>query len=288
MKSTFRAYYHLTKPGIIRGNLFAITAGFFLASQGDIDPLLLLAVWLGTALVIAAGCVFNNYLDRGLDRAMGRTKKRALVTGQISGQAALVYASALGVAGLAILALWVNVLTCLLGIVGLLFYVIVYGVAKRRTVHGTLVGSISGAIPPVAGYTAVANQLDTGALLLFVVLVCWQMPHFYAIAMFRRDDYAAAGLPVLPVARGMQAAKVHILAYIGLFIAATMLLTVFGYTGPIYTVMVGAIGLLWLAKGILGFKNRDDVRWARGMFFFSLSVLMVFCLSIIVDTLLRA
>lgn len=286
MKHRLRTYYYLTKPGIIRGNLFAATAGFFLASKGDLDIWLLLAIWIGTALVIGSGCVFNNYIDRGIDQKMKRTKKRALVSGEVSGRAALLYGAILGIAGLATLAIWINWLTFGLGLMGLFFYVVVYGIAKRRTVLGTAVGSISGALPPVAGYTAVSGQLDTGAVLLFFVLVCWQMPHFYAIAMFRRDEYAAAGLPVLPVVKGMHAAKVQILIFIAAFIVATMLFTVFDYTGLVYTALVGIIGVMWFLKGLAGFQVKDDVKWARGMFFFSLSVLLIFCLSISLDSLL--
>jgi heme o synthase len=280
-------YYNLTKPGIIRGNLLAATAGFLLASGTDIDFWLLLAMWAGTSLVIASGCVFNNYLDQGIDKKMERTKKRALITGEISARAALVYGTVLGLAGLAVLALWVNWLTVGLGVLGLFFYVVVYGIAKRRSVLGTVVGSISGALPPAAGYTAVSNQLDAGALLLFLVLVCWQMPHFYAIAMFRHKEYAAAGLPVLPVVKGMHAAKIQIMWYIVAFIGAAMLLPLYGYVGPAYVFAVGLIGLAWLAKGWAGFAAADDVKWARGMFFFSLSVLLVFCISIAFDALLR-
>lgn len=286
MKHKLRTYYYLTKPGIIRGNLFAATAGFLLASKGDIDPWLLLAMWAGTSLVIAAGCVFNNYIDRGIDKKMKRTKKRALVTGDISGRTALVYGTVLGLAGLTTLAVWVNWLTFGLGLLGLFFYVVVYGIAKRKTVHGTVVGSISGALPPAAGYVAVSNQLDMGALLLFLILVCWQMPHFYAIAMFRHKEYAAACLPVLPVVKGMRAAKIQILAYIAAFIVTSMLLPVYGYTGVTYTVIVGLIGLAWLTKGVAGFSAEDDIKWARSMFFFSLSVMMIFSLSIALDVLL--
>lgn len=286
MKQQLRTFYYLTKPGIIRGNLFAATAGFLLASGGDIDLWLLLATWGGIALVIACGCVFNNYIDRNIDKKMKRTQNRALVSGAVSGRTALAYGTILGIAGLTLLAASANWLTVGLGLLGLFFYVVIYGIAKRRTVFGTIVGSISGALPPVAGYTAASNQLDTGAVVLFLVLVCWQMPHFYAIAMFRHKEYAAAGLPVLPVVHGMRTAKIHILTFIAAFIIATLLLPLYGYTGFVYTVAVGLVGLAWLAKGMAGFHAQDDVKWARGMFFFSLTVITVFCLSVIFDVLL--
>lgn len=285
-QNVFRTYYSLVKPGIIRGNLITATAGFLLASKTDIDARLLLATLAGTALIIASGCVFNNYMDRSIDKKMARTKKRALVQGIISGRNAIAYAIVLGVLGLSVLAVLVNVLTAVIGLLGLFFYVIVYGYWKRRSTLGTVVGSISGAVPPVAGYTAVTSQLDAAALILFLILVCWQMPHFYSIAIYRRKDYATAGLPVLPVKKGMHLTKIYILLYIAGFTAVASLLTVFGFTGYVYLTMAIALGLAWFWKGLAGFKVTDDVHWARGMFFFSLLVITVLSATISAEALL--
>jgi heme o synthase len=281
-----RTYIFLTKPGIIIGNLITTAGGFFLAAQGHIEAGLLIALLIGTSLVIASGCVFNNYIDRDIDRKMARTNKRATVTGGVSGAQALTYATILGIAGLSLLALFVNGLTVGIGIVGLCMYVVVYGIAKRKTEWGTVIGSISGAIPPVAGYTAVVNTLDTEAILLFIILTFWQMPHFYAIAMYRAKDYAAAGLPVLPIKRGMQAAKIQIIVYICGFVIAAALLTAFDYTGFIYLLVMTAIGITWLYKGGRGLWRRDNIRWAKDMFRFSLLVIMAFSLMISIDTFL--
>jgi len=281
-----KRYYRLTKPGIIYGNDFTAAAGFLLASQGEIDWWLMLATLVGISLVIACGCVLNNYIDRDIDRKMARTNKRALVSGTISVRDALIFAGVLGVAGLTILGVYTNALTVALGALGLFFYVVVYGVAKRTTVHGTIVGSISGALPPVAGYTAVTGHLDGAALLLFAVLVAWQMPHFYSIAMFRYKDYKTAGLPVLPVKKSMMAAKRQILVYVVLFLIAIAELTVFGYTGYLFLAVVGAVGLVWLARSLQGLRTTDDTRWARKMFGFSLIVLIVFSVMIAVDSVL--
>ena len=176
----FKTYYQLIKPGIIRGNAIPATAGFFLASRGNVSYLLLLETLAGISLVIASGCVFNNYLDRHIDKKMARTKNRAIVQGLVSKQQALTYASVLGLLGLIILAVHTNWLTVAIGVAGLFFYVIVYGIAKRRSVHSTLIGSISGALPPVAGYTAVTGRLDAVAITLFFILV------FLANAAFLR------------------------------------------------------------------------------------------------------
>ena len=284
-----KAYYRLTKPGIIYGNALNVAAGYFLAAGvlRHFSLARLLAVLAGSALVIASGCVINNFIDRDIDRAMARTKKRALVSGAISGPAALRYGTVLGIAGFAILILHTNWLTAAIGAVGMLFYVVFYSIGKRKTVHGTLIGSVSGAIPPVAGYTALAGHLDGAAWLLFVILTAWQMPHFYAIAIYRFNDYKHAGLPVLPVVKGLRQTKIQIAAYIAAFVVATSLLTAFGYTGVIYAVVTVLLGLAWLYKALLGFRTGiDDAKWARKLFFFSLIITLTLDIMLSVGALL--
>lgn len=281
-----KTYYSLTKPGIIYGNVLTATAGFLLASKGHVNFWLLLATVGGTALVIASACVFNNYIDRDIDAKMARTKKRALVSGLVPGRNAIIYAVLLGLTGFLVLAAWTNPLVVLIGVIALFDYVVLYGISKRRSVHGTLVGSIAGAAPVVAGYCAVTDRFDTGALLLFLILAFWQMPHFYAIAIYRFKDYKAAGLPVLPVKRDARTAKIQILLYIIAFVTATSSLTVFGYTGYVYLVVMAIIGLKWLWLGVKGFGTDDDKRWARKMFFFSLVVIVALSVMLSVGPLL--
>jgi len=151
-------------------------------------------------------------------------------------------------------------------------------VAKRRSVQGTIVGSIAGSAPIVAGYTAVTGQIDAAAIILFLVLTFWQMPHFYAIAIYRFNDYKAAKIPVLPVVKGMRATKVQIVAYIVAFIAATEALFFYGYTSYIYAIVMAIVGLVWLARGIAGFSVTNDGKWGRRVFFFSLITLLTFSL----------
>ena len=246
----------------------------------------LVSVLIGTALVIASACVFNNYIDRCIDAKMDRTKRRALVSGRISTISALSYASLLGIVGLAVLVSGTNWLTVGLGLLAFFVYVVVYGIAKRRTVHSTVIGSIAGAIPPVAGYTAMSNRLDGGAVLLFLILVCWQMPHFYAIAMYRYKDYKAAGLPILTVKKGMRAAKLQILFYVVAFGISASLLTIFGYTGYIYLLVILGLSLNWLRLGLAGLKTKDDEKWARKMFFYSLIVTLSLSFMLAVGGLL--
>jgi len=271
-----RAYYALTKPGIIYGNLVTTAAGFFLASKGVINLGLFLAIMAGTSLVIASACVFNNYIDRDIDLVMERTKQRALVAGTISGKQAITFGALLGLFGGLVLIRYTNWLTFAIGVVAFVDYVVLYGVAKRRSVHGTIVGSVAGAAPIVAGYTAVTGRLDAAAIILFLILVFWQMPHFYAIAIYRLKDYKAAGLPVLPVVQGLRATKVQIVAYIVAFIVATLALTVYDYTGYIYAGLMAIIGLIWFGKGIAGFSVQDNTKWAKRVFLFSLATLLSF------------
>lgn len=282
-----RSYYQLTKPGIVKGNALAAIAGFFLASRGQINVWLFLAMLTGISLIIASGCVFNNFIDRNIDRKMTRTKGRALAVGSISSRNALVYGSILGMISVFVLFVYTNILTAVIAVIGFFFYVVVYGVWKRRSEYGTLVGSISGAVPPVVGYVAVTNNFDLGALLLFVILTVWQMPHFYAIAIYRMKDYKEASIPVLPVVRGIKTTKIHTLLYIIAFIVASALLALFGYTGYIYLFTVSLVGLFWLWIGIKGFGASDNVRWAKKMFGFSLVCLLVFCVLVSIDALLH-
>ena len=261
-------------------------AGFLLASKWDTSFGLFAATIFGISLVIASACTANNYLDRDIDRKMARTKKRALASGAISGQVALAYAGVLGVAGFTILLTWTNFLAAAIAWIGYVVYVLAYGFAKRNTVYSTIIGSVPGAVPPVVGYTAFTDRFDTGAAILFLILVLWQMPHFYAIAIYRYDDYKAAGLPVLPVAKGFRTAKLNILFYVVGFCLAISALTAFAYSGYVYLALALGLGLSWLWRAWMGFKTRDDKRWARGFFVHSLIVISILSILIALGSVL--
>ncbi len=284
--NTIKTYYGLIKPGIIRGNVIAAVAGFLLAAKGHVHFGTFVAMVVGLALVIASACVFNNYIDRGIDAKMARTKHRALVLGSISVRAAIAYGIVLGLTGAVILGVFTNLLTLGIAIFGFLAYVVLYGIWKRRSVHGTVVGSISGAVPPVVGYTAVTGRLDAGAAILFLILVLWQMPHFYAIAILRQRDYAAADIPVLPGKRGIRATKIQMLAYIFAFMLAAVWLGLLGYAGLTYIFASLLLGLAWLTLCLRGFVVDDHSRWARQMFRFSLAVITGVCLVVSLGNLI--
>jgi heme o synthase len=277
-------YYRLTKPGIIYGNLLTAIGGFMLASRGHVDPMLLVATILGTGLVIASACVFNNIQDQDIDAKMRRTSKRAIVVGDISEEAAWTYGAALGLLGGFILLKMTNNPTFLIGLLGWVSYVLLYTPAKKRTVHATLIGSIPGATSIAAGYTAANGMPDIGAVLLFAIMFLWQMPHFYAISMFRRDEYAAAGIPVLAVVSGMKAAKQHIVLYMFLFAVAAAALALYGYASFTYFVIMLCVSAWWLWKAARGFRKvTDDVRWSRSIFGGSLLVLLIMSITLSLD-----
>ncbi|MGO4742945.1 heme o synthase [Serratia quinivorans] len=266
-----KQYLQVTKPGIIFGNLISVVGGFLLASKGSIDYPLFLATLVGVSLVVASGCVFNNYIDRDIDKKMERTKNRVLVKGLIAPSVSLVYATALGIAGFALLYIGANPLAMWLAVMGFVVYVGVYSLyMKRHSVYGTLIGSLSGAAPPVIGYCAVTNEFDAGALILLAIFSLWQMPHSYAIAIFRFKDYQAANIPVLPVVKGISVAKNHITVYIVAFMVATLMLTLGGYAGYKYLIVAAAVSVWWLGMALRGYKTENDSVWARKLFVFSI------------------
>jgi heme o synthase len=281
-----KAYYYITKPGIIRGNLLATLAGFLLAAKGQVDVTLLAATVLGTTLIIAGAGVCNNFIDRDIDAHMARTKKRASVTGDIAPNVLLWYGALLTTGGLVILALSTNLLTVCVGLIGFVAYVGLYGYAKRRTTLSTLIGGISGSLPPVAGYVAVTNQVDAAAILLFVLLAIWQMPHFFAIGIFHRNEYKAAGLPIYPVVKGIAATKRQIIGYVALFCLALPWLFIFDYTGYVYLSVIGVLSVYWLICAWQGTRTTDDVAWAKKMFGLSISVLSTLCLLLMIENFL--
>jgi protoheme IX farnesyltransferase len=275
-----RAYCLLVKPRILFGNLITAAAGFFLASKGPFNFPLFSATLAGLSFVIASACVFNNSIDRKADKKMLRTKERALATGLISVRNALIYALLLLGLGIFCLGFYVNFLTLALGLTGFFVYVLLYSFSKYHTLHGTLIGSVAGAMPPVIGYTAVSQQLDFASFLLFTLLVLWQMPHFFAIAIYRLEDYAAASIPVLPLISGIQKTKMQMLFYIIGFMVVSSFFFFLHYTGPAYLILSLLLGAVWLKIAIEGFKTTNDLLWARKMFVFSLVVIIGSCIAL--------
>lgn len=191
-----RAYYELTKPGIVYGNAVVAAAAFIFASPEIIDWRLLALMLVGLSGIVASACVFNNYFDRHVDARMERTKNRALAASRISASSAIVFALTLGVVGTLVLGFYTNPLALGVALLGFVVYVFLYTPLKHITPHALWVGAVAGAMPPVVGYTAVIGALDLYALGLFVFLFMWQIPHFLSIAVYRHEEYQAAGIPL--------------------------------------------------------------------------------------------
>lgn len=282
--SKLNAYYQLTKPGVLFGNALSAAAGYLLASRGHVNMPGFVWLCIGTTLTIASACALNNYLDQDIDANMSRTKKRAAWIKAVGPRSAVIFAAILGVIGFAVLVTLTNWWVVAVEVVGYVDYVVLYGMwSKRRSWHGTAVGAISGAAPILAGYVGAAQAPDLGGLLVFLVIFVWQMPEFYSISIYRREEYAAAGLPVISVAKGVRYATLHILSYTVLFVLFSLLLSVTGYAGISYTIVMAAIGAYWLWLGAKGLRQKQPEAWARRMFKFSLIALLVFCGLISVD-----
>lgn len=266
-----KRFFSLTKPGIIFGNVITLLGGFLMASHFYINLPLLFFAALGMSLVIACGCVFNNVIDSDIDQLMKRTQNRLLARGIISPSTALLFGCVLGLLGFLVLALQTNLLTVIVSAIGLFFYVVVYSLLfKRRSVFGITVGGVAGAIPPVVGYCAVTNHFDAGAIILFSILFFWQMPHSYAIAIFRLKDYAAANIAVLPVKKGVSYTKISMMVYIVAFTVAAVMPYFFGYSGFLYFVVALSVGVFWFFKGLKQYRTQNDVLWAKKLFLFSI------------------
>jgi len=282
--SIVRDYVQLTKPGILRSNLIAAFAGFWLASRWQIDWLLMAVTLLGATLVMASSCVFNNLIDRDLDARMIRTKKRALPSGRIPVRHAVTFGAVLGLAGLLLL-LWVNVPAALFGLFGMFVYIVIYTAwLKRRSPLSTFMGAFSGAVPPVIGYVAVTGSMDIGGWLLALILFLWQPPHFWALGVMRKDDYREAGFKILPVVRSVRRTQWQMLPYVVLLLPACVLLTWYGYTGYLFLAVSLLVGVVWLAVCIRGLLGMDESRWAKQAFLFSIYYLMIISIAIVIDT----
>jgi protoheme IX farnesyltransferase len=281
-------YIQITKPGIVRSNLFVIFTGFWLASSSldTFSWLLLLFTMAGGTLIMAGSCVLNNYLDRDLDIRMERTKRRAIAEGRISPRAAFGYGMILIILGTALLAFGANVLAAFLGFIGVFVYVVVYTAWMKRTSHlNTVVGAVSGAMPPLIGWTAVTGSLGAGAWALFAFLFFWQIPHFLALAILKSEDYRIAGYQMLPVVTGLEETKRQVVRWAAALLPASLLLYGLGLTGTTYFITALILGIGWIALCTLGFFVTNHMKWARYNFIYSLVYLLVMCTIMMVDAL---
>lgn len=284
----FGALYRLTKPGVTYGNLITTIAGYLFAADGHINWAVFIALTIGTWCVIASACVINNFLDQDIDAVMERTKNRPLLTGEVTGGQAVTFGALLGLTGIALLAAYTNWWVVGVGAFGWIVYVWLYGaLGKRLSVHGTLVGALSGAAPILAGYIAVANSLDWTGIMLFGVIFFWQMPEFYAISVFRQKEYAKAKVPVSAVVRGIQPTIMQIFVYTILTCATTLALGLSPLTSWTMWALLFVISVRWVHIAADGFRSPNPAAWARTEFHYALVFLVIFSVVISINPYLR-
>lgn len=271
------AYIRLAKPGILLGNSLTAAGGFALASRGEASWSLFALMLCGLIGIIASACALNNYIDRCADAQMPRTQKRPLPAAVIPSRHALYFAAIAFLLG-AVFLVYLPWLAAACAWIGFLLYVCVYSFMKYHSPYSTHIGSIAGAMPPLVGYFAVVPRVDLAAGLLFVIVALWQMPHFFAISLYRQEEYATASIPVFSLSKGVEATRRQMFFYVAAFFAASLSLFFFHYTGVLYFCSALGIGILWLALCLKGFTRTDTRRWARRMFLFSLAAIMTFCL----------
>ena len=276
-------YFELTKPKVVSLIMFTAVVGMFLATPGMVPWQALVFGSLGIALAAASAAVINHVLDRRLDEKMARTRNRPLPTGHISKTGALFFSLLLGAASMLILVFKVNVLTAVLTFLSLIGYAVIYTVfLKHATPQNIVIGGAAGAAPPVLGWTAVTNSVDAHALLLFLIIFVWTPPHFWALAIHRRDDYAKAGVPMLPVTHGIAHTKKQILFYTVLLVMVTLMPWLTGMSGLIYLLAALLLGGVFLYYAwILLRTSRPDLPLRT--FGFSITYLIGLFTALLVD-----
>lgn len=283
----WKDFMALIKIGIVNSNLITTFTGLWLAlhftGQSFLNNLdIVFFTVAGSSLIIAGSCSINNYIDRDIDHLMERTKARPTVTGKIVPFKVLLIGILL--IGLGTMSLLFTTITAtVIGLLGVFSYVVLYSLwSKRQLVSNTIIGSISGAVPPLIGWAAVDGNLDMVAWSLFIIMFIWQPPHFYALAMRRVEEYRAAGIPMLPVVKGFKTTKKHILIWVALLLPTPLLLTSLGIP---FLVLATVLNIGWLVLGIYGYRIKDDIKWAKLMFVYSLQYLTIIFVAMVIVTL---
>jgi len=282
-KATWRDYLALTKPKVVALIVLTAIVGTLLATPG-VPPLDALVFGnVGIALAAASAAAVNHVLDRRIDARMARTRGRPIPTGVLDYRQALLFAAVLAAASMLILLLLVNALTAALTFASLIGYAVVYTVwLKRATPQNIVIGGAAGAAPPVLGWAAVTNSVDPHALLLFLIIFAWTPPHFWALAIARRNDYAKVEIPMLPVTHGVEFTRLHVMLYTVILCLVTLLPYLTGMSGLIYLAAALVLNGRFLAQAIaLKVTRRDDL--PMRMFRFSISYLMWLFLALLVD-----
>lgn len=282
MKPRVSDFWQLSKPGVTRMCVLTTVGGLLLA-PGHIGWLAGTAAVLGSALAVAGANAANMWWERDLDAKMARTRRRPLPAGRMLPAVALRFSIVLSIASVVVLAAFTNALAAALAAAAILSYVFVYTPLKVRTPAALVIGAVPGAVPPLLGWVAVTGMLDPGGLVLFGILLVWQIPHFIAIALYRKAEYARAGIRVVPLVRGDAMAKIHAVAWAGVLVPLSLMLTPLGLAGSFYLVVAMLLGMAFLGWAFTGLDDAAGARWARGYFLASLAYLPALIAALAVD-----
>ena len=288
-RTTLSDFVALTKPSITRMCLLMAGGGIALAPTPvgeSFSWLTALAAFLGVGLAVGGANAFNMWWERDTDGLMARTKRRPLPTGRLRASVALRFATALSLASLVVLAVGTNLLTAGLAALSILSYVAVYTPLKYKTPSALIIGAVPGAAPPLLGWTAVTGSIDPPAVVLFAILLVWQLPHFIAIALYRKSEYARAGIKVVPIVRGDAMAKIQAVAWSLVLVPLSLLLVPIGGAGMVYFISAALLGAGFLGWSFTGLDNGAGLQWARNYFLASLVYLPALTLALVADVLL--
>ncbi|MEP0792230.1 heme o synthase [Funiculus sociatus GB2-C1] len=281
------SYYQLTKPRIIPLLLITTAAGMWMASDGRVDPFLLLVTLTGGTLAAASAQTLNCIYDRDIDYAMERTRRRPIPSRRVQSSHALLFAIVLGCLSFTLLAVCANLLSALLAMSGIVFYMAIYThLLKRHTAQNIVIGGAAGAIPALVGWAAVTGSLSWAAWLLFAIVFVWTPPHFWALALMIRDDYAKVGIPMLPVVAGEVATTRQIWIYTLIMVPMTLLLVYpLGASGVVYGIIAAILGSVFIKKAWALLQEPENKQLARSLFKFSILYMMLLCTGIVIDSL---
>ena len=281
------SYYQLTKPRIIPLLLITTAAAMWIAAEGRVDPMLLLVTLVGGTLAAASAQVLNCIYDRDIDYTMTRTRKRPIPAGKVQPIHALIFALILGGLSFTLLALFANLLAACLAMSGIVVYMLIYTHwLKRHTTQNIVIGGAAGSIPPLVGWAAVTGDLSLTPWLLFTIIFLWTPPHFWALALMIKDDYAEVGVPMLPVVAGAEATVKQIWVYTWLVIPCTVLLIYpLGNLSFVYGAIALYLNYLFVRKAWQLKQAPTDKQLARSLFKYSIFYMMLLCLAMVIDSL---
>lgn len=282
-----QSYYQLTKPRIIPLLLITTAASMWIAADGKVDPVLLLATLSGGTLAAAAAQTINCIYDRDIDYDMERTRHRPIPSGRVQSRDALIFAIALATISFTLLTVFANLLSALLAMSGIVFYVGIYThLLKRHTTQNIVIGGAAGAIPALVGWAACTGSLSLPAWVLFAIVFLWTPPHFWALALMIRDDYTKVGVPMLPVIAGNTATSWQIWLYSLILIPTTLLLVYpLQVSGLFYALVALILGSLFIKKAWALLRDPDNQQQARSLFLYSILYMMLLCAGMMIDRL---